>query len=701
MSYRGPGKYLIKSGVNPLPGLAPGVWSIDQQLQYTKSGSWMDYNRDPYFANNVVLLHGDGLNTANNNSYIANNYTDSTVHTLTKNGNVALGSFSPYYPSEGEWSGFFNSVSDYLVTPSSASFAYGTGDFTWEMWVYPTASDWTSSNRYFIDHNSNEGVIQYNSNILRYYNPSTGTGSVLYTGNGTITPNTWTHIAVTRESGTTRIFKNGIMSSSASDSYNYGNKFVTIANYGSTGQNFLGYISNVRIVKGTALYKSNFSPPTKPLTAITGTSLLTCQSNIFKDNSANKFLITSYNSKVSKFKPFLSYSTYSPTNMGGSVYFDGTGDYLTVPSSTSLQVPTGDFTMECWYYCTVLPVDGEAQVFLQKGRAVDTTLEYQMYINNSSGVYSFNTSYSTTGSDAVTTTANISLVASTWTHFAYVKSGTTITMYVNGVSVATITSVPTIFSSTGVLGIGGNNAGSTLIKGYLSDVRIVKGTAVYTGNFNPSSVPLTGISNTTFLMHCNNAGIYDSSCNRNLETIGNTQISTTQKKFGSSSIYFDGVGDIVTAPASNDFLLGLESFTLECWIYPTFQSTTGQAIFTNRGTNATSLWFGFPPDYFYPVVYTSIGVLQSTISCSINTWNHVALSRLSSEGVLRIFVNGVESASISTPVNFSTGNICSIGGESATNALYFYGYISDFRLTKGVCRYQTSFTPPTRKLPDL
>ena len=108
----------------------------------------------------------------------------------------------------------------------------------------------------------------------------------------------------------------------------------------------------MRVINGTALYTENFTPSTQPLTAISGTSLLTCQSNTFVDNSTNNFAVTAAgNSKPTTFAPFaVTYSSrqsYTPAVFGGSMYFDGTGDYLN-SSNSAFAMGTGSFTWETW-----------------------------------------------------------------------------------------------------------------------------------------------------------------------------------------------------------------------------------------------------------------------------------------------------------------------------------------------------------------
>ena len=159
---------------------------------------------------------------------------------------------------------FFDGNS-YLEIASSSDFAYGTGDFNWEAWVLLARGQATG---YIFDHGNDGGTLQYESNKVRYYNSTTGNSGALYDDGGSIDYDGWHHIAVSRQSGTTKLFVNGIQKASASDGHNYSAQVLTIGDYGAnTGTNkWRGYISNARICKGHAIYTGNFTPPTSPLT---------------------------------------------------------------------------------------------------------------------------------------------------------------------------------------------------------------------------------------------------------------------------------------------------------------------------------------------------------------------------------------------------------------------------------------------------
>ena len=237
---------------------------------------------------------------------------------------------------------FFDGSGDYLTLASSGDFAYGTGDFTWEGWFY--VQD-ISSGRYIIDHGSNGGTIEVSSASGRvtYYNSTTFTSSVLYTtGFGIVALNAWNHFAAVRRSGTTSLYLNGNLTASASDSHNYGAQVLNIGRYGGGGYEFYGYISNLRILKGTALYTANFTPPTRILEPIQDTVLLCCNN---PDSAAavslagigtSKTITVNGNAVASTFNPALVRNFTSGTQFSGVAKFDTQG-YFVPPSGTTTQ----------------------------------------------------------------------------------------------------------------------------------------------------------------------------------------------------------------------------------------------------------------------------------------------------------------------------------------------------------------------------
>ena len=167
----------------------------------------------------------------------------------------------------------FSNGSDYLSVGSSSDLTMGTGDFTIECWVR------------FGD-TANRGVFQveglttnYTSTLSIAHNGSNwhgykGGGSWNY--GGSRNTNQWYHVAYVRSSGTSFIYVDGTSMGSWSDSYNYTGTTLAIGGYYTTSYLMDGNISNFRIVKGTAVYTNNFTPPTQPLTNISGTTLLCC-----------------------------------------------------------------------------------------------------------------------------------------------------------------------------------------------------------------------------------------------------------------------------------------------------------------------------------------------------------------------------------------------------------------------------------------
>jgi hypothetical protein len=680
-----------------------GVYSMSQYQSLLSQNLWPAV--DPYWEYVTLMLHGNGTNGAQNNTFLdssTNNFT------ITRNGNTTQGTFSPY---GNNWSNYFDGTGDYLTVADSATLEPGSSDFTFECWVFPTA---TGSYLGVFSKRATNGVygpiqVLINNGTMEMAASTSGSSwAVVATASSSPALNTWSHIAVVRNgtaSNNLVLYLNGVSVATGSVSStalfdNSGAWAIGADAAAGTGA-FAGYISNFRYVKGSAVYTAAFTPPTSPLTAITNTSLLTCQSNRFIDNSTNAFTITRNGDvSVQRFSPFNPTAPYAAGTDGGSGYFDGTGDYLTAPANAAFNFGTGAFTIEAWVYLST--VANNASLILNSsynGNNGDWII--RVGAGGLAGKWEFTTWF---GGTPYTASSNNNAVAGTWTHIAGVRNGNTFTLYINGVAqTTTATNTNSVGSSSLSTLICGDNTSGVLLTGYVNDLRVVKGTAVYTSNFTPPTAPLTAITNTSLLLNYTNAGIIDNAEMNNLETVGNAQISTAQSKFGGASMLFDGSGDRLYGPSNQNFNFGTGDFTIEFWVNPISQGGHGSSnndclIDFRPGSNGVygTLYIFSNGTGVYWYVNSANRITGGAISNSV--WTHIALCRAS--GSTRLFLNGTQSGSTYTDSNNYLVSPIMIGEfNDGTGGGNFNGYIDDLRITKFV-RYTSTFTPQRSQWQD-
>jgi hypothetical protein len=648
---------------------------------------------------------------------------------VTGNGDAKPSSANPFVSTNGiggtSYSGYFNG-SSYLSASSNAAFGFGTGDFTVEYWINGTS--WASTPN-ITDFRAGAGASGYSD-----YVTSAGFPAAWWHDAGrvqssiAISTNTWNHVAFTRQSGTVRVFVNGVLGGTATAAQDLQASVpcrigVTInsTNY------FTGYLSNFRAIKGIALYTASFSPPASPLTAISGTSFLTCQSTTFIDNSLNAIAITNTgttlndtlnpfsgatslltaqsttfidNSAIAKTitangdarprraNPFVDTVTgptpYDITTYGGSAYFDGTGDYLGVASNAAFAFGTGDFTIECWFLTTS---SGVYQRFWWFGDDNDNT---NISVGNAVQF----------GGASQTTITGSTIYTNNWYHFAYVRSSGSGKLYLNGAQVGS-TTANSYNSSARTFYIGATGAGANPFFGYISNLRIVKGTAVYTGPFVPPAAPVTAVTGTQLLVNGTNAGIFDNTTINDLETVGSAQVSTSVVKYGTGSISFNGLNSCVYEPSNIVYGYGTGDFTIEFWLR--LNSTTTQTIFSNI---TLSSGLSVAPHIYYSnasgIRYYVNGADRITGSAlNINQWYHIAVCRSGTS--TKMFIDGVQTGSTYTDTNnYGSSNPLILGDYASppTLASMLNGYLDDIRVTKGYARYTANFTPPAGPFPN-
>ena len=268
-------------------------------------------------------------------------------HTITVNGDVTASTFSPH--RQGRYATYFDGSGDYLTIPDHADFNMGSENFTAECWIYPTASpsqpiimgQWSGSYSW---------ALEMSNNSSRYLRFLTNAGSIVDNVSSTAVPlNAWSHIALVRNGTSFVAYLNGtsVVSSTVTGALVNSTDALSIGANASGSYAIQGYISNVRVVKGTAVYTSNFTSPTAPLTAITNTKFLLGDLPYFKDQSASNHAITVDGN--ASLKPFSLFDNapYSEADHGASVHFgEANGNAIIIP--TTAATTTGDYTIEFW-----------------------------------------------------------------------------------------------------------------------------------------------------------------------------------------------------------------------------------------------------------------------------------------------------------------------------------------------------------------
>lgn len=401
------------------------------------------------------------------------------------------------------------------------------------------------------------------------------------------------------------------------------------------------------------------------------------------DSSTNSHPIT-VNGDVSQ-------SSFSPYRSGGySWEFDGNSDSITFDSSSDLRLD-GDFTVEFWINNDTITQDVQ-----HPSPITFPNTSGQIYTNSSNNFYGLYY-----GSGDIVTTGNNSAQTGVWQHVAFTRSGTTCYAFVDGVLKNTATSSQVIGSSAGTFRIGSYNGTGGDVDGKLSDVRIVKGTSVYTADFTPPTERLTEVAGTS-LLTCNlpylqsgltahgdvspvAAGPYD-------------YAGYSESLHGGSIVFGNADGNSLSMTGSADFQLDAD-FTLESWVnitdngkwQPLAMWGNGhyKAIrIAGRNTSITEINIEYPNAYVFVTHPTPVHGTG---------WHHIAIVR--SGSTITLYVDGVAgntvtlSNTIGTTEDFKVGYHTTGGGNHWVD-----GSFADYRLVKGTAVYTTDFTPPTAPL---
>jgi hypothetical protein len=398
----------------------------------------------------------------------------------------------------------FNGTSQYLEVAQTAAFGFGTADFTIECWWRPTLNQRSDVLDFWSTPGSNPvtrfDIGRITSTTLDLYTDGTGGSGAKITGPSIASLlNTWCHIAITRQSGSIYMWVNGTQagstySANVLDMGTSGMELRIMGDHGA-GANGSGNLSNIRVVTGTALYTSTFTPPAQPLTAVSGTQLLLntySGAGFLTDSSTNNLSVTNTggatSSTLNPFSPVTSglvlyynpddTSSYSGsgTTLNSLVYpklagtmsnitftdpyfaYNGTSSTVSVADNAVLEPGSSDFSLEAWvYYSTIA---GSTRTFVSKtnngGGAADWSYGLRTSATGTTYFEVGNGTTSVTTPTYTVTTGTWYQIVGVWTNVA----SNSIELYINGVSQGSNAhAFASVKNSTNPLYLGSYNGG--------------------------------------------------------------------------------------------------------------------------------------------------------------------------------------------------------------------------------------------------
>jgi len=644
-----------------------------------------DYNN---FTLNFVTTIQDSKSTTALLSAISTSGTfiddSSSNNTINAVGDPYLTSLSPY--RSGGYSAYFDGGGDYFEMTNGGG-SLGSGDWTVEYWVY---HDSLGANQIHCAYGNYEPAFYYrhtNQRFAFYHGGATVVTSVIPE------TNKWYHLAFVHDTALNnlKIFIDGNLEETiASYATNVTSSTLRIGDDGTSSW-MHGYIRDLRVTRAK-VYEQNFTPPDEPLTATSDTEVLTCHLPYIKDGRLTaSATITAYgDAHVKPFGPY-DYDTYDRTIHGGSVYFDGTSaDSIWVGNNTIMS-SMSDWTIDFWYYPLSLTHNSPQYTVL--------------YHSSNAGLYGAGTTEINLTSDGtikffvdaeVMSSGTSKVQTKQWNHIAVTQNSTYQRMYLNGKEVDNASGSTVDINQNKVPYIGDRMASAQSANypsyGYISDFRLHQH-SLYSTDFDPptevtpsTSEPVSS-QTTRFQLTFSNAKIIDKSQMNRLRLLGDVT-NSAETKYASRSIDFDGTGDYITFNLVDP--IGTSDYTIEGWVN-----------FSSLGANRTIVTVGGTQQFFYRNNGSSMGVYGisgpttnfTTGTVNINTWYHFAYVR--SGTTLTLYWDGSSTGTVANTDDMSDAITIGTWNGSADN---MDGYIEDLRITNGLARYTSNFTPPTSSL---
>jgi len=488
--------------------------------------------------------------------------------------------------------GLFGGSNDYVnFTEGTANnFNFGTEDFTIEIWAWPISLSTSGHYKrvWEVGNSTSDSLClsaESNDNLWTIRHNNT---EILHSSY-TVTLNKWTHIALVRKSGTMVLFIDGHANDSTGSSYtmNFGtDNFRVGANHGdSNNSSWNGYLQDIRFYRGVAKYYE--------------TSFIPAQHN-------NPQII---NASPSGYAP--SSKMKRPITGSGSFLAAGTNSYISIPDSDDWNLGSGDFTVEAFIYADGLSSNNYEAIIGQwpqnSGNAANSwVLEV---VGRDLEFY-----YVHSGTTLVGPIQGGRIAQKEWHHVAAVRSSNTMYIFVDGKMYGTGTSVTHTFNdASSALTIGGYVNSAGYWPGFISNVRVVKGTALYTSNFIPPVSPLKNVTNTKLL--CLQDPLLASAAAVTPGTLTVTQVGSA-----GFNPFEDDIDTALGVPANyaslNTLTKGTSAAISGAGYYKTSQSSSGhercRSNYTMRCGENTGKYFFEAKLVAEGGTYSHIGVLNNS-----------------------------------------------------------------------------------------
>ena len=632
---------------------------------------------DPFFNAVVLLLHMDGTpGTAA--------FTDVTGKTVTAVGSAKLSGTTVKF---GSASGAVVDGPGYLSLAGTDAFAL-TGDFTIEGWIYATAALGCP----LVNNQSTT------NKFLALFMDSLVSGRVLIDGVDTVTGivlpggSTWFHYALVRSGTTLRAYVNGAPSgTTATLAGTVGNTHAITLLGSAIHPGFRGYLDDLRVTKGIARYGGAFTPPSTAFPESLGVGVDPYAASVVlllrMDGTHGSTTFLEETGKSVTVNGSTQLSTAQSKFGGASAYFDGAGDFLQVADHADFDLP-GDFTLEFWLRCETFGSSANGNRCPLSFGVAGLGGASPCLLLGTEGRLLFYTS-----TTILTSTAALTL--NTWQHVAAVRSGGTLTLYIDGAGAGSV-SYTTAIAPGGVL-IGRSMPTTGDFQGFLDDLRITRGVARYTGSFTPQA--LLGLSGgdpdatSVALLLSFDTSTADASPAQAVPSLyGAPLIVSTGQKYGGGALSV-GTPDYLRYDTVGP--LGTGDYTIECWVYSRRAPATNSGLLAVGSciANISSVQglFLYQNANLNLKIYQNGVKLTATVGLPLAVWTHLAVVRRA--GVVTLYVDGVPSGTPFADTNSYLAGV-SLGGPSLGGIDALDGLIDDVRVTKGVARYTGAFTPP-------